>query len=194
MKRFKLFLGIITFFFISYCNLLCLHASDSKMSDAGFTSFMESIEIEIPECQTYDVPENSGFKSYMTYTLFTKQSNQYQLQTLCTTDSEGFRKMDDYYCIALGTFFDVEIGQRIDLELKNGQTIKCVLGDVKADCHTDSSNIFTTRNNCMSEFIVDTKYLNETVKQQGNVSYLPTEDWNSPVALVRIYDENILNS
>ena len=164
------------------------------MSDAGFTSFMESIEIEIPECQTYDVPENSGFKSYMTYTLFTKQSNQYQLQTLCTTDSEGFRKIDDYYCIALGTFFDVEIGQRIDLELKNGQTIKCVLGDVKADCHTDSSNIFTTQNNCMSEFIVDTKYLNETVKQQGNVSYLPTEDWNSPVALVRIYDENILNS
>ncbi len=194
MRKLKLFLGIITFFFIAYCNLLCSHASDSDMGDAGFTSFIKSIEIEVPECQNYDVPENSGFKSFMTYTLFSKKSNQYQLQSLCLTDSDGFRKIGDYYCIALGTFFDAEIGQRIDLELENGQTIKCVLGDVKADCHTDKANIFTTRNNCMSEFIVDPNNLDSTVKKQGNVSCLPTQDWDSPVILVRIYDENILNS
>ena len=69
----------------------------------------------------------------MTYTLFSKDSNQYALQQLCKTDSDGFRKVDECYVIALGSYFDVEVGQKIDLVLENNEIIHCVIGDQKAD-------------------------------------------------------------
>lgn len=185
--------AIIIFIFTFYLTELCVYAQDSGMITAGFTAFISHIEVtQIPDYQLYTIPEYSGFKSYMPYTLFSKKSNQYALQTICTTDSDGFRRVDDNYVIALGTYFDVVIGQRVDLILENGEVIPCVLGDIKADQDTDQNNLFTKANSCMSEFIVDTTALDKTVKKCGDASYLLTE-WDSPIKEVRIYDDNVLS-
>ncbi len=172
---------------------LNVHASNIGVS-TGFSSFLNTIEVDpTPQYQKYDVPEYAGFKSYMPYTLFSKKSNQYALQNLCKTDSYGFRKVDDYYVVALGTAFPAKIGQRLDLILANDQVIQCVLGDVKSDKDTDKSHIFSS-NRCMSEFLIDPISLESNMKKMGDISYHPNNDWNSPVVTVRIYEENVLNS
>ncbi len=193
MKQFKLYLVLIVFFFGIYLNDLDAQAEDYNSINAGFTSFMQEVDVEPLQYDQYEIAPYSGFKSYMTYTLFGTKTNQYKLQTICTTDSDGFRRVDDkYYVIALGTRFKCSIGQRVDLILENGEVIQCVLGDVKMDCHTDDSNTFS-RNGCMSEFIVAPKQLDATVKKQGDCSLLPSQNWNSLVKHVRVYEVNVLN-
>ena len=175
---------------------LFVFASDGTQVAAGFSSYLQKIEImeiQKPTYVTYEIPRYSGFKSYMTYKLFSKKSNQYALQTICTTDSDGFRKVDDYYVIALGSFFEVRIGQRVDLILANGEVIQCVLGDFKDDKDTDKQNLFTTANSCMSEFIIDPATLDTTVKSRGDASYLASQSWDSPVIEVYVYDDNVLS-
>ena len=140
----------------------------------------------------YEVPSSKGFKSYMGYKAITnRSSNQYKLQhDFAETGDYGIRQVNDRYCIAVGTHFKAEIGQYIDLILKNGTIIPCILGDVKANGDTDASNIFT-RNGCCSEFIVDSSALISSIKNSGNVSSA-TEEWDSPVATIRVYDVNVL--
>lgn len=184
-----------TFILLFILDCFTVEAKEEVMTvNAGFTSFIQQIDVEELPYDYYEVPEYEGFKSYMTYTLFHKRSNQYALQQICTTDSDGFRKVDDYYVIALGSYFDVEVGQRVDLVLANNEIIHCVIGDMKDDKDTDAAHLFTVANNCMSEFIIDPKALNTTVKVRGDASYMPTQSWNSPVTIVRVYDDNVLKS
>lgn len=146
---------------------------------------------QTPTYQVYDVPEYSGFKSWMPYNLFNKATDQYKLQQIAYTGNHGIRYVDDYACIAIGTFANTKIGQRIDLILKNGTIIQCVMADEKSDKHTDSKNIITTKSDCCSEFIVDQKVLNKDVKRDGDISSICAE-WDSPVVQFYVYEENIL--
>lgn len=135
-----------------------------------------------------DIPSYSGFKSYMGYKSFNTSSNQYRLQQEATTDTEtGLRMINDRYIVAVGSGVGTYIGQYFDLVLENGTVIPCVMGDQKADCHTDGSNLITVHSNCCSEFIVDTSMLNETAKQMGDISYIYNE-WQSPVDTIIVYD------
>ena len=145
------------------------------------------------EYREYQIPKNDGFKSYMSYTTITSTiSNQYKIQnSYAYTGTYGIRQVQDRFCIALGTYFDSEIGQCVDLVLENGVIIPCVLGDVKANIHTDNNNLFTIANGCCSEFIIDSSKLNSNAKRDGNISSCNNE-WNSPVAYVRVYEKNIL--
>lgn len=140
----------------------------------------------------YQIPAYSGKKSWMGYNLFGSGTNQYALQQLAETDQDGLRKVDGRYCVAIGSHFGTVIGQKFDLVLENNVVIPCVMGDQKADCHTDSSNIFT-QNGCCSEFIVDQTLLNSAAKQSGDVSSV-SEKWDSPVVTVIVYDENALTN
>lgn len=144
------------------------------------------------EYQSYEIPNNYGFKSYMSYTAITSpESNQYKLQNLYAyTGDYGIRKVNGRYCIALGTYFNIEIGQYVDLVLENGTVIPCILGDVKANEHTDNNNLFTTANGCCSEFIIDASKLDSKAKRDGNISSCQ-EIWESSVAYVRIYNRKI---
>lgn len=140
------------------------------------------------------VPESSGFKSFEPYTCFNPRYKQYKLQQHAYTDENGLRQVDGRYCIALGThFFDTVtndiIGTYIDLVLENGEVIHCILGDIKADEHTDANNIKTVDNGCLSEFIVDKSMLPKKIKTMGDVSYAKPE-WKSPVDKVIVYDKN----
>lgn len=89
----------------------------------------EEQEIKEPEevinYTTYDIPENRGFKSYMDYrTITSTGSKQFQLQNLyANTGDYGIRMVDDRFCIAVGTHFDAQIGQYLDLILENGSVI-----------------------------------------------------------------------
>lgn len=149
---------------------------------------------EVINYMTYAIPENRGFKSYMDYRAITnKSSQQFQLQKLyANTGNYGIRVVEDRYCIAVGTHFSASIGQYLDLILENGTVIPCVLADVKADIHTDSNNIITLHNGCVSEFVVDTSSLHNTAKRMGDVSYC-CEEWNSPVVEIVVYEQNVFD-
>ena len=154
----------------------------------------EAVEVvDIKETSSYKefiIPNYSGKKSWMSYKAITNHSSpQWKLQTMATTDENGFRKVDGLYTVAVGTHFGAGIGTKLDLVLENGTVINCVVGDIKANQHTDGSNLFTA-NGCMSEFIVDKGSLNKAVKRDGNCSSL-SKAWNSPVAKVLVYDKKV---
>ena len=137
----------------------------------------------------YSVPETSGFKSFMSYKAITsKSSPQYKLQhEKAYTGKNGIRQVDGRYCVAVGSYFTDEIGTLFDLVLKNGTIIPCILADQKADKDTDSQNIVTRHNGCLSEFIVDVGNLKSSITQMGDVSYF-NNNWNSPVKSIRVYE------
>ena len=139
----------------------------------------------------YIVPITSGFKSYMPYTAITsKSSPQYKLQQSTYTGTYGIRQYDNRYCVAIGTAFNADIGTYFDLILANGTVIPCIVADIKADRHTDSNNMVTIANGCLTEFIVDSSTLNRKAKRMGDISYC-NEDWNSRVEKIRVYDKNV---
>ena len=136
----------------------------------------------------YSVPRTSGFKSYMSYKCITSVSSpQYKLQhTRAYTGKYGIRQVDGRYCVAIGSYFTSNIGTKFDLVLKNGTVIPCILSDQKADKDTDSRNIVTEHNGCLSEFIIDPSALKSSAKRQGDISYC-TDEWKSPVESIRVY-------
>lgn len=145
--------------------------------------------------ETYDTPKNSGFKSFMDYrTITNTDSKQYKLQQYyAETDEYGIRMVDSRYIVAIGTYFTSDIGQYFDIVLENGTVIPCILGDQKAGVDTDSDNIITKHNGCMSEFIVDSDVLNEDVKFHGDMSYC-SKDWDSPIKTIKVYNRNIFEN
>lgn len=154
------------------------YISDTKMPEITYTD--------------YSVPNYSGIKSWMPYTAITSTSSpQYKLQhQYAYTGDYGIRMVGDRYCVAIGSHFGVSIGQYFDLILENGTVIKCISGDEKADCDTDSANIFS-RNGCASEFLIDRSALNSSARRMGDMSYV-CDAWNSKVVTIRVYNKNIL--
>lgn len=109
------------------------------------------------------------------------------INDLASPDYDGFMKLDDRYLIAVGSRFNTQPGQYIDLILENGVVIKCIMGDAKADCDTDLTNTFTYKSRCCSEFIIDEKTIREDIKKRGNAS-LKYFTWDSPVVNIVVYD------
>ena len=142
----------------------------------------------------YQVPSNRGLKTYMSYKAITsKNSLQYNLQKhYAYTGEFGIRQIDGRFCVAIGTFSDAKIGTYIDLVLENGVTISCVVSDFKSDTHTDSTNITTLHNGCVSEFVVDMSKLYKLPKKMGDISYCKAE-WNSPVKIIKVYEKNVFD-
>ena len=122
----------------------------------------------VPNIQSY-------FKTWMDYRCITdKSSPQYKMVNNISndwiyTDSEGFLRAigendlgipEDYYVIALGSYYGSNVFYGI-------------LGDQKADCHTNSTHQYASMNDVV-EFIVDTKVLNKDVKRMGSANvYMP---------------------
>ena len=127
---------------------------------------------------------NSSFKTWMSYkTVTNKNSPQYKLiNTYGWADSEGFMRCSsgkewgidqDYYMIALGSYYGTTIGTKYRITLSTGRVFYGVLADCKANKHTNKTNQYA-RNNDIVEFIVDTKKLNSKVKLHGNANvYAP---------------------
>ena len=162
----------------------CYNDYSERISQA--VDEINQITVNLPKTTEHKISNHNGMKSYERYTAL-KRGNQKLLQNYCTTDELGFRGYNGRYCVAVGTRFEMPVGQYFDAILENGTIIPCVVGDIKADIHTDVTNTFT-KNGCCLEFIVDGSVLESTVKKMGDVSYL-SEEFNSNVVKFVIYDE-----
>ena len=157
------------------------------------------VKDELIAYQEYSMSYNSGFKSYMSYTTITSQSSpQYILQNQYAYTGEfGIRKVEDRFCIAIGQLSNARVGTYVDLILENEIVIPCIVGDFKANVHTDSSNMVTGHNGCVSEFIVEKERLPYVVRNNdntgtGDISHCK-EDWISPVKTIKVYEKNIFD-
>lgn len=127
----------------------------------------------------YSFPNyDTSFKTYMDYRCITdKTSAQYMLQMEAYTDDMGLRKYEDHYIVAMGTYYSDNVGDTFKITLDNDTSFNVIIGDIKADCHTDSKNmyspIYDEDGNFVSanviEFIVDTKKLDKSVKKLGTI-------------------------
>jgi hypothetical protein len=113
-----------------------------------------------------------------------RNSKQYALQRLSTTDGQGFRRFDNDYLIALGSHFAQNIGQRLEITLSDGTTFYARLGDYKDDRHTDPTNRFIKANGNVIEFIVDSKIMDRQVLRSGTVSSLGFEGQVSDIVCI----------
>lgn len=138
--------------------------------------------VNVAECVKDDEPEtmavpygDTSFKSYMDYRAITnKESPQWLLEKKCKTDGKGLRRYGDDYVIAVGSFYSKHIGERLRITLDTGESFTAVVGDFKADCHTDGTNRYTMAGESKNviEFIVDTKCLDRKAKLMGDISYI----------------------
>lgn len=123
----------------------------------------------------YETPDNSGaFKSYTNYRLLSKNSpqwNKIQCDENAYTDENGLRKVGEYYCVAMGSYYTDTLGDLFEITTEGG-TFKVIICDFKADHDTDAKNQYTSANRCMTEFYVDTGSLNKTAKLMGDISYI----------------------
>lgn len=128
---------------------------------------------------------NSSFKTWMSYKAVTnKRSPQYKfIHTYGWVDSEGFMRCygerslgieQDYYLIALGSYYGTQIGTKYRITLDTGRVFYGALADCKANIHTNSTNQYIPMNGNVVEFLVDTKTLNKDVKRMGSANvYMP---------------------
>ena len=137
----------------------------------------------------HNAPDQSSFKTFMSYkAIKNRTTKQYELQQDCTTSPEGLRTYNGYYAVALGTGFNAEVGDYVDVELSSGNTLHCVVGDIKQDCHTDKTNKQVEQNGNVVEFIVDTKKLDPDVKKTGDISNV-SEQFQGDVENIVVYEE-----
>ena len=132
------------------------------------------------------VPEiDSSFKTYMDYRCVTNTASaQYKLlRTWAWCDGAGFMRCsgerelgigDDYYCIALGSYYGTEMGTKYRITTDTGNVFYGILADAKADCDTNRTNQYAIYNNDIVECLVYTPILIKDVKLMGSANvYMP---------------------
>ena len=154
-----------------------INSKTYSVEQIGATAYVEANPKESMEI--YDVPEyDTSFKTYMDYRCITdKNSEQYRIQQLAWTDDDGLRRLGDTYLVAMGTYYAEECGKAFSVEFDTGEAITVVVGDIKADCHTDINNqyspVYDNDGNMISanvlEFIVDTQEMTRATRRLGSV-------------------------
>lgn len=146
-----------------------------------------------------DVGANHTFKPYTRFHVYDiRGTAQYKLQCVAYTDERtGIRVVDDplgepRYCVALGTYWcgghPQHIGRCVDVYMKNGAVLKCVLADVKRTEDTiNAGNRYGAINYDVLEFIVDGSALPDAVKYYCNVSKAGKE-FEGDAAYMIVYD------
>lgn len=117
---------------------------------------------------------DTSFKSYMDYrTITCAASDQYVLQQQAYTDELGLRRIGRFYCIALGTYYSSQCGEKFKICTDNGNEFYVIVSDIKDDRHTDESNMYVPLSNGNAnvvEFIVDTPAMERRVALLGDIS------------------------
>lgn len=125
--------------------------------------------------QNYSVPKiNTSFKAYMDYrTLSNKTSSQYSLQKKAYTDKEGFRRIGQDYCIALGTYYSRTCGERFLITTESGEQFVGIIADIKDNKHTNYTKQYVAINNGNAnviEFIINERKMNKKTLNAGDIS------------------------
>ena len=123
---------------------------------------------------------NSDFHMYMDYrTLTNTTTKQWKLQQMAWTDSDGFRRIGNDYCVALGTYYG-NIGDRFRIITDEGNSYTAIMSDAKGSDAVFYDSVRSwyhyAGNGCnVVEFIVQTEYLPSAVTISGScgaVDYL----------------------
>ena len=134
-----------------------------------------SSEITTSDQVEYPTPNINGeFKSYTNYQLLNHNSPQWtqiQCHPDAYTDINGLRKVGEYYCVAMGSYYAERLGDLFEIQTEGG-SFKVIICDFKADVHTDINNQYTINNGCMVEFYVDMSAFSSYHQNLGNVSYV----------------------
>lgn len=163
---------------ICYANPTTYDLPEYKPVDA------ESVE-DIPHVKK---GKYKGTKSYEYASAITnKGSKAYELKSISETDENGFLRYKERYLVAIGTHFNAPVGTFITITLENGEEIPAVVGDIKADKHTDQNNVYSMTCICATEFIVSESFKTSS----GDVSSIFPE-WQSKVASITTYEYNCL--
>ena len=149
-------------------------------------SSIKAVEVTYSDMGVPNV--QSWFKTWMDYrTITDKFSPQYDLvnnvnHNWVYTDSEGFLRAigetdlgipEDYYVIALGSYYGTEITSKYRITTDTGNVFYGILGDQKDDRHTNNTHQYAG-NNDVVEFLVDSNNLNSMVSQMGSANvYMP---------------------
>ena len=141
--------------------------------------YVEESSGTVYEVPNWDVCCHSDVKTYMGYQAVTLvASSQYQLlnSSYAFTDEHGLRMYDDgtgaRYCVAVGSYYTTTIGQKFDLVMEDGHYVPCILGDAKADVHTNWSNQYGTANGDVVEFIIDNNVYYQVCDMSGTVNWV----------------------
>lgn len=117
------------------------------------------------------VPDVRDFKSYTNYKMISRSSAQWQkIQTIAYSDENGLRKVDNYYCAAMGSYYTHTLGDLFKIGTAEGNEFTVIICDFKSDAHTNSTHQYTASNGCIIEFYVDYSCFNQKAKRAGSVS------------------------
>lgn len=162
----------------------------TEQREIDYRAEQKQLELRMCNEYPYNVPNEkkacrSEFRSYMDFRSVTDTSSaQYQLLNSqdCYTDAAtGCRMLGDRYCIALGSGYTTTIGAKVNLVFEDGSVMRCVLGDAKADEHTDTEShqfhtggmqngIWYAADGSVAEFIVDKAVFFSLKDRTGNVN------------------------
>lgn len=152
------------------------------------TEIMEQIRSNFVVGQECSLPVISTnvklFTDYRSYNLWF--TPHYRLQQAAWTDEQGFRRYNDDYIVALGSYYSVRIGDRFEITLSGGKTFTVIFGDGKADIDCDSRNMYTpcfdyegNQAANLLEFIIDKDKLPKEIYGYGSLDKL--EDFNGDI-------------
>lgn len=137
------------------------------------SSYVDNSEIEAELYESLELPQGdcSSFL-YMDYRAITDTaSKQWELQQSAWTDSDGFRRIGDDYCVALGTFYG-QVGDRFRVTTDRGNVYTVQMADAKG---YDSNGWYHVAGNGkinLVEFIVATECLPSEVTLHGDCGVL----------------------
>lgn len=146
---------------------------------ANYEIVISNLELQIEEYKEKEIEIsrqdlssgcNLSKKTYMDYRCISRNSAQGNIvySDEAWTDDNGLRRYGDYYCVAMGTYYGT-VGDILEITTDKGNVYKVILGDIKANEHTDSENKYSVHNGCMLEFIVEEDKLSSNVRTMGSV-------------------------
>lgn len=103
----------------------------------------------------------------------------YRLQQRAYTDSNGLRRFNDDYMVAMGSFYSTSIGDRFKVTLESGIEFTVILADAKWDSDCDERNMYMPYTNYngetvgnLLEFIIDKDVLDYKIYAYGDLNIM----------------------
>lgn len=134
---------------------------------------VDSSSIVEKEYESLELPQGdcSAFL-YMDYRAITNTaSKQWKLQQSAWTDNQGFRRIGDDYCVALGTFYG-QVGDRFRVTTDRGNVYSVIQADAKGWDSNGWYHVAGDGRINLVEFIVQTECLPSEVTFSGDCGVL----------------------
>ena len=139
--------------------------------------------VSIPNGPTTYLPSGAGsFKSYMDYRAITSRTSpQWALQYNGSTytGNYGVRMSGNRYLVAMSSKYGF-VGDKVDIYLANGNTLKVVIGDIKKSFEVDSYGRHP--DGSVVEFIVDSSAIPSAARTYGSFGALA--EFSGPVSRI----------